>query len=253
VGASDGAGSAEGTRDGIAVRPTEVVELAAYVEARFPQQKFNEYTADVWNDDLAEYRLVDAKTAASRWAKAGHSFLSVGELVTEIRALRDERIGRWPEPAPPASIADSPKLCIQFSKDWRRRAGDGEFERMTEEQYQRQVMGQAVHELTAAQSRKSITGVIEATQQRMRAAVERKAAEQAQAMQRMKDASDEIVRRFEEQYYGDELDCPDCGDRYVQADVYTTGEPNESDWSETVQRRCPEGHVWVIRKTNEID
>lgn len=235
------------------MKPTEVVALLRYVGARYPHQKADEYTADTWEEDLLPYRLEDAKTAVVRMAKTGNPFLSVVELADEIRNLRNERIERLEEPPPPAAIADDPKLCIEFSKEWRRRAGDGDFDMLTEEQYKQQVMGHAVKELAAAQSRQSVARVVEEIQTRMREAVERKAAEKTMHLEEIRVEGDALVRKFEETYYADDIDCPDCGDRYVQADVYVRGMPNEADWTETVQRRCPEGHVWVVRKTNEID
>lgn len=232
----------------------EVVQLLRYVKAKFPQQQIDEYTAEAWTPDMAEYRIQDAKLAVDRWSRSGHSFISVGELASEIRSIRNERIARWPEPPPPDPIADSPKLAIEFSKEWRRRAGDGEFEELSDEQYQRMVMGRAVHQLAAAQSRKSITGVIEETQQRMREAVERKATAKRMVLQQIKDAGDELVRKFEDEYYGDDVNCPDCGDRYARADVYSNAvPPNHPNWEEVTQRICPNGHVWVVRKVNEID
>ncbi|MCP9205539.1 zinc finger domain-containing protein [Streptomyces sp. NEAU-Y11] len=80
----------------------ETVILARYVRALCPQQRFDEYTADAWHDLLAPYSLEEARAAVARHIAAGHAFVSVGEIVTEIRKARNDRLDRHTEAEPPA-------------------------------------------------------------------------------------------------------------------------------------------------------
>jgi hypothetical protein len=82
--------------------PDETVMLARYVRALCPQQAFDSHTPDAWHDVLGPYRLEDARQAAANLA-GRQPFVSPGEIATEIRRIRDARIGDTP-PAylPPA-------------------------------------------------------------------------------------------------------------------------------------------------------
>lgn len=83
--------------------PTETVALTRYVQALCPQQRMDEYTPDAWHDVLSPYRLDDARQAAAQLA-ARQPFISPGELVPEIRRIRDTRIGsQQPAYEPPRS------------------------------------------------------------------------------------------------------------------------------------------------------
>lgn len=81
--------------------PNETVILARYVKALCPQQKFDEYTADAWHDLLAPYALAEARAAVARHIAAGNAFVAVGEIVTEIRKARNDRLDRHTEAEPP--------------------------------------------------------------------------------------------------------------------------------------------------------
>ncbi|MFI7315181.1 zinc finger domain-containing protein [Streptomyces hygroscopicus] len=83
------------------MNPDETVMLARYVRALCPQQKFDEYTADAWYDLLAPYTLEEARAAVARHIAAGHAFVAVGEIVTEIRKARNDRLERHTEAEPP--------------------------------------------------------------------------------------------------------------------------------------------------------
>jgi hypothetical protein len=72
--------------------PQETVILARYVKALCPQQAFDSHTPDAWHDVLGAYRLDDARQAAANLA-ARQPFISPGEIVPEIRRIRDSRIG----------------------------------------------------------------------------------------------------------------------------------------------------------------
>ncbi|RLU79253.1 hypothetical protein CTZ27_37040 [Streptomyces griseocarneus] len=79
----------------------EAVALARYVRALCPQQRFDEFTADAWYDVLAPYSLNEARAAVVRHINAGHAFVAVGEIVTEIRKARNDRLDRHTEAEPP--------------------------------------------------------------------------------------------------------------------------------------------------------
>lgn len=72
--------------------PDETVMLARYVKALCPQQAFDSHTPDAWHDVLGAYRLDDARQAAANLA-GRQAFIAPGELVPEIRRIRDARIG----------------------------------------------------------------------------------------------------------------------------------------------------------------
>lgn len=82
--------------------PQETVMLARYVKMICPQQAFDSHTPDAWHDIIGPYRLEDARQAAANIG-GRQPFVSPGEIVTEIRRIRDARIGDTP-PAylPPA-------------------------------------------------------------------------------------------------------------------------------------------------------
>jgi hypothetical protein len=80
----------------------EAVILTRYVRAMCPQQKFDEYTADAWHNILNGYSLDEARTAVDRHITAGHAFVAVGEIITEIRKARNDRLERHTEAEPPA-------------------------------------------------------------------------------------------------------------------------------------------------------
>ncbi|MEU1309455.1 hypothetical protein ABZ419_11250 [Streptomyces cinnamoneus] len=80
----------------------ETVMLARYVRALCPQQRFDEYTADAWHDLLSPYSLDEARAAVTRHIAAGNAFVAVGEIVTEIRKARNDRLDRHTEAEPPA-------------------------------------------------------------------------------------------------------------------------------------------------------
>ncbi|MFF3092309.1 hypothetical protein [Streptomyces cyaneofuscatus] len=71
--------------------PEEAILIAKYVASVCPQQRFNEHTPDVWGDILAPYTVDDARAAVIAVA-ARQAFVAPAEIVTEIRARREERI-----------------------------------------------------------------------------------------------------------------------------------------------------------------
>ncbi|MFE3371222.1 hypothetical protein ACFXOK_16670 [Streptomyces sp. NPDC059173] len=71
--------------------PEEAILIAKYVASVCPQQRFNEHTPDVWGDILAPYTVNDARAAVIAVA-ARQAFVAPAEIVTEIKARREERI-----------------------------------------------------------------------------------------------------------------------------------------------------------------
>ncbi|MFD5266721.1 hypothetical protein [Streptomyces sp. NPDC058335] len=69
----------------------EAVQIAEYVQAACPAQRFGEYTPDVWGEILAPYAVDEARTAVITVARR-QPFISPAEIVTEIKARREERI-----------------------------------------------------------------------------------------------------------------------------------------------------------------
>ncbi|KIF67575.1 hypothetical protein HY68_01330 [Streptomyces sp. AcH 505] len=65
--------------------------IAKYVASLCPQQRFNEHTPDVWGDVLSPYDVNEARTAVVTVA-ARQPFISPAEIITEIKARREERI-----------------------------------------------------------------------------------------------------------------------------------------------------------------
>lgn len=63
--------------------PTETVAYTRYLKAVFPQQAFDEYTADAWHDVLGHLSLEDARHAAVSVAWR-QPFVSPSEIVAEV-------------------------------------------------------------------------------------------------------------------------------------------------------------------------
>ncbi|MEU1141824.1 hypothetical protein ABZ392_33950 [Streptomyces sp. NPDC005885] len=69
----------------------EAVQLAEYVAAACPAQRFGEYTPDVWGEILAPYAVDEARAAVIAVARR-QPFISPSEIVAEIKTRRAERI-----------------------------------------------------------------------------------------------------------------------------------------------------------------
>ncbi|MER7807878.1 hypothetical protein [Streptomyces sp900116325] len=69
----------------------EAIQIAEYVAAACPAQKFGEFTPDVWGEILAPYDADDARRAVIAVA-ARQPFISPAEIITEIKARRADRI-----------------------------------------------------------------------------------------------------------------------------------------------------------------
>lgn len=88
--------------------PVEAVKFVQFVSALWPQQRLEDETPDAWY--AAGLKDVDARDAAEAATRlANHKvFISLAEILTEVKALRTERISRTPVPAPPAELTDTP-------------------------------------------------------------------------------------------------------------------------------------------------
>ena len=74
--------------------------LARYVRALCPQQKFDEYTADVWGDVLADYDFEACKKAAVDLGRK-QTFIAPSEIIAEVQRGRTERLNDFQyEPDP---------------------------------------------------------------------------------------------------------------------------------------------------------
>ncbi|KJK40258.1 hypothetical protein UK15_07880 [Streptomyces variegatus] len=69
----------------------EAVQIAEYVAAACPAQKFGEFTPDVWGEILAPYAVDEARAAVIAVARR-QPFISPAEIVAEVKARRAERI-----------------------------------------------------------------------------------------------------------------------------------------------------------------
>nr|WP_037829708.1 hypothetical protein [Streptomyces sp. NRRL S-325] len=69
----------------------EAVQIAEYVAAACPAQKFGEFTPDVWGEILMPYAVDEARSAVIAVARR-QPWISPAEIVEEIKARREERI-----------------------------------------------------------------------------------------------------------------------------------------------------------------
>lgn len=71
--------------------PRETVLLCRYVKACCPQQAFDEYTPDAWQDLLGDLTLADCREAVRNVA-GRQPFVAPAEIRTEVRRLRGGRL-----------------------------------------------------------------------------------------------------------------------------------------------------------------
>lgn len=84
----------------------EVVVIARYVRAVCPQQRLDEFTADAWFDFLYPYSVDETRTAIAAHLRRGNAFISIGEIIREIRKAREDRLARHTEALPPTGAHD---------------------------------------------------------------------------------------------------------------------------------------------------
>ncbi|MET9339232.1 hypothetical protein [Nonomuraea sp. NPDC003804] len=88
--------------------PVEAVKFVQYVSALWPQQRLEDATPDAWYAaGLKDVDAADARDAANKLV-VDKVFISLAELLTEVKAIRAGRIALAPVPAPPAELADEP-------------------------------------------------------------------------------------------------------------------------------------------------
>lgn len=88
--------------------PVEAVKFVQFVSALWPQQRLEDTTPDAWY--VAGLKDVDTKDAGEAATRlASHKvFISLAELLTEVKKLRAERIELAPLPPPAAELTDDP-------------------------------------------------------------------------------------------------------------------------------------------------
>ncbi|MFE2164833.1 hypothetical protein ACFXB3_07135 [Streptomyces sp. NPDC059447] len=106
----------------------EIVILTRYIRALAPQQKFDEYTADAWEDVLGDYPLEAARRAAATVARR-QPFISPAEIIEVIEQQRAENASDFQGPGLPAEVPDAdpddPIAYIAALRAQRYRAADG--------------------------------------------------------------------------------------------------------------------------------
>jgi hypothetical protein len=106
----------------------EVVKLTRYIRALAPQQKFDEYTADAWEDVLGEFSLVAAQRAAAAVARR-QPFISPAEIIEVIEQQRAENASDFQGAGLPAEVPDAdpddPRAYIAALRAQRYRAAAG--------------------------------------------------------------------------------------------------------------------------------
>ena len=80
--------------------PIETVKFVALVSALWPQQRMEDATPDAWfQAGLKNVAREDAEQAANNLV-AHKVFISLAEILTEVKAIRSRRLERIPLPAP---------------------------------------------------------------------------------------------------------------------------------------------------------
>lgn len=88
--------------------PVEAVLFVQHVGRLWPQQRMEDGTPDAWYAaGLKDIDPADAMAAANKLATE-KVFISLAELLSEVKALRAQRIARTPLPAPDPELADEP-------------------------------------------------------------------------------------------------------------------------------------------------
>ena len=88
--------------------PTEAVMFVRQVGALWPQQRLEDETPDAWYvAGLKDISHADACEAITRLAKI-KTFISLAEILAEVKRIREERVARHPFINPQGEIADNP-------------------------------------------------------------------------------------------------------------------------------------------------
>lgn len=81
------------------MNPLEIARIISGVRALCPAQKFDEATPDMWELVLAEVNYDDAKAAIVTLGRS-QTFIAPGEIYTEVKRMRADRVRRAPMPCP---------------------------------------------------------------------------------------------------------------------------------------------------------
>ncbi|MER5622483.1 hypothetical protein ABT061_15710 [Streptosporangium sp. NPDC002544] len=105
--------------------PTEAVLVTNRVTDLWPQQRMEDGTPDAWYAAaLHAVDLHDALTALNNLAGV-NTFVSLAEILAEVRRIRELRIARHPMPAPPAELTDNEGAYRDRVKESTKQLADG--------------------------------------------------------------------------------------------------------------------------------
>jgi hypothetical protein len=109
------------------VNTLEVAKLFRMARAAFPAQKFDEHTPDLWAEIFAQIQFADARAALVKLPTL-HEWLTVKDLLFEIKKLRGTRIDREMaqiQPPPDLDPDDEPSYRRWLAAT-RQALGDGD-------------------------------------------------------------------------------------------------------------------------------
>lgn len=108
------------------MKPTEVVMLTGYIQAHFPQQPVNEFTAEALEEQLAAYPLPDCKQAVLNIAERGEHWCAPTDVKAEVKRMREKRIAEYGPIEPPASLdPDDSGALARWMREQTRAIADG--------------------------------------------------------------------------------------------------------------------------------
>lgn len=102
--------------------PRETVLLCRYVKACCPQQAFDEYTPDAWQDLLGDLTLADCREAVRNVASR-QPFIAPAEIRAEVRRLRTGRLEGFQYA--PVEGDDDTDVYLTAVRDQRAAVADG--------------------------------------------------------------------------------------------------------------------------------
>lgn len=123
----------------------EAVALARYARAGRPQQKWDEYTPDVWADALDDVRYEDA-AAAVKYLVKNARYIDVEAIRDRVSKVRGERISQALAKRPPApgELGDNAYYETRWARAWLTAVADGAtVEEATNVESVRQVVDEA--------------------------------------------------------------------------------------------------------------
>lgn len=106
--------------------PAEAERIVKAVISLWPQQRLEEHTPDAWYAAaLRDVDFQDAAEALTNLVKVA-TFVSLAEILAEVRRIRELRIARRPINDPPAELADDEAAYRALVKEATKRLGDGD-------------------------------------------------------------------------------------------------------------------------------